>query len=1063
MKTSANCNSLTYDEIILGLDLGTNSVGWALVGLNKFKPSCIVDMGSRIFESVVNKSDYEKGQGETKAAERRGKRMARRLTTRRRRRKIRVFRRLQENKLLPEGESTTVLQSLDQELRAKYFAGEKKIPALEHTLPYYLRALALDQQLPLHEIGRAIYHLAQRRGFKSNRKTAKSDKDDGTIKSSIAELRQKITDQGARTLGEFFSKMDPTIERIRQKYTHRDMYETEFDAIISSQKQYYPHIFNETFTKQIKGDIFFQRPLKSAKGSVAFCSLEPKSRRAPIASLEAQKFRILHMVNSTAIISPHSGQSISLKPEQRAVIIAELEKGSLTFANAKKLLGMPRTAKFNWETGGEKKFKGHTVNETMSSIFGDGWFHISKDKQNEAIADLLSYQDDQALFKRAKNYWKLNDESAGKMSVSVLEEGYSAHSRKALQKLLPLMEEGQDYSTARKTVYPESFIAGTGLDILPQARTILTSLRNPVVERTLNEVRKIVNGIIKKYGKPYAITIELSRDLKTNRKQKQESIKRMRELEKQRKAAEQIIKESGISKPSRNDIEKYLLAEECGWSCPYTGMPISMKTLLIEPSFDVEHIIPFSRCMDNSFNNKTLCHHHENRNIKKNKTPFEAYHGTQKWEDILQRIAKFKYRGRYNQKLDRFKMANIENLDDFCSRQLNDTRYSSKLACKYLSVLYGGKSDSEHTMRIFTGNGRITSFLRGIWNLNTVLQGNGEDKRNDHRHHAIDALATALLTPKTIKALSESAARTEGNPSVQWRRLFSAMEEPWSGFLDEARTKINVIITSHRANHKVNGPLHEETIYSRPIKSNTGPALITIRKELSALSKDDINRIIDLRTKEIVINKLAEMNEDNPGKAFKEVCNHPVFATTPQGKTIPIHKVRISVNKNPQQLSSGSKERYILTGSNHHMEVFAVMDSNKNILKWDARAVSMLEARRRLVNKESVVQRNHGPNTKFLFTLTNSDIIELDSENSAHGKEFYKIRGITERADGAKVFDFCRINDARLKKAMQESDTEIGAKGGNRSIQFATPHSLSKRHCRKVTITPLGEVRRSNE
>src|SRR5207247_2916740 len=151
-----------------------------------------------------------------------------------------------------------------------------------------------------------------------------------------------------------------------------------------------------------------------------------------------------------------------------------------------------------------------------------------------------------------------------------------------------------------------------------------------------------------------------------------------------------IIASAGIKEPKPDDHRKFLLAEECHWQCPYTGRTISMNALFgPEPQFDIEHIIPFSRSLDNSFHNLTLCYVPENRSVKGNKTPHQAYSGDEaRYEAILDRVKKFAGERRtVSEKLKRFSMDDdqLENfLEEFRNRQLNDTAYASALAGKYL-------------------------------------------------------------------------------------------------------------------------------------------------------------------------------------------------------------------------------------------------------------------------------------------------------------------------------------------------------------------------------------------
>ncbi len=218
-------------------------------------------------------------------------------------------------------------------------------------------------------------------------------------------------------------------------------------------------------------------------------------------------------------------------------------------------------------------------------------------------------------------------------------------------------------------------------------------------------------------AKPYSIRIEMARELRKPRKEREAAAKRMRQNEKERIAMKALIlNEAGLTNPSRDDIERARLWEECGGICPYTGRTIEFSSLFgRESQFDVEHIIPLSRCVDDSFGNKTLCYHEENRHVKRNQTPWEAYCGDEeRWNDIIQRVKSWK--GGNAAKLRRFELKSTEELEGFAARQMNDTRYTTRLAVDLLKTLYGGlhvaEADGSTRQAIFASSGTVTATLR---------------------------------------------------------------------------------------------------------------------------------------------------------------------------------------------------------------------------------------------------------------------------------------------------------------------------------------------------------------
>jgi len=999
--------------MILGLDIGTNSVGWALIETdNEGKPCGIHAAGSRCFDAGLD-GDVGSGRGEPRNAKRRDARQARRQGWRRARRRKKLIGILKKHGLLPKNMGTNPeeihqsLIKLDAELKPNnVIDGDHRSNQL---LPYILRAKAANKKVELYELGRALYHLAHRRGFLSNRKESdKEDDETGAVKGGIKDLREAMESTDAKTLGAYFATLDPSDARIRQRWTGRQMYIDEFNLIMDEQQQH--HDINDENRKAIYKVIFDQRPLKSVAHLVGKCELEPTERRCMMALPIAQQFRMLSSVNNLFIEEDEYSQRPLTREERDTLINALTTEGDLTFAKirGKTILGLPRGTKFNLERGGEKRMCGDRTTSAMINIFGDIWNEMPEKDQDRVINDLRSYEKTDALRKRAKKEWKLEGEALQAFLDVRLEEGYGNISRKALMKLVPLLEEGTPYSTARKDEYPESFSADSPSEIIPTVDSFFPNLRNPVVSRSLSEVRRVVNAICKEFGKPDVIRIELARDLKQSQKHRRDATKKMRDRESERlKAKDRIIAETNIASPSRNDILKVMLMDECGGICPYTGRPFGMRDILSStPTMDIEHIIPFSRSLDDSFINKTLCDAQFNRNIKKNKTPWETSHGTDEWNKILNRVGKFKSQVRHL-KLKRFELDEVgeELIEEFASRQLNDTRYASKLAAKLVATLYGGTSDEDGTLRVQTCAGRATAYLRNGWELNGILDDGPRKTRNDHRHHAVDAVCIALCDAKSVKLIAKAAEQLE----ERHHKLLGNIQAPWNNFVPSIRQVIENIIVSHRVDCRLNGALHEETNYSVR-KQENGETLTKIRKPIEALSASEVNRIIDPRVKRVVIEAL----DGKPAKtAFKDRENHPRLETK-SGQSIPIHRVTVEISSH-KIVPVGSKgaPRNILPGSNHHMAVVAVLNDKGEEIKWEGHVVTRLEANQRKNRGETVIQRDwedteQGQQRKFKCSLRAGDTISIDHVERSG---IWLVCGVS-----GKLIQIRRNNDARLKK-----------------------------------------------
>lgn len=1038
------------ENLILGLDLGSNSIGWALVEAPRGKPRRVVKAGVRAFDAGVNLN--EKGEKGSKNFDRRMARGRRRLLHRRRRRMDKTLHELQRGGWLPKGE-----------LKDNAAAADADWEALLRLDPYELRSRALDVKLEPYEFGRAIYHLAKRRGFQSNRKSEpKKEEEEGIVNRAVGEIEEEMQATGARTYGEFLSKIDPHERRRRGpgRYTHRRWYVQEFDAIWKAQSAYYPEKLNDQYRKALEQAIFHQRPLKNQSHLIGRCELEsrngkgraPKGRfRAPRASLPAQRQRLLEMVNHALLESP-GGESLALSPEQRALLIETLEReGDLSMAKARRLLEVPRGWHFNHERGGKKAFFGNRTAAKLREIFSpERWDVMDEVEREQAVEDVLTFEKRDALERRAARPfiredrkirgWGLEPEAARALAALKPEPDFSRYSRQALEKLLPHLEDGMSHTEALNAAYPHRETAVRPLDVLPP----LGDIRNPIVQRTLAELRRVVNSIIRRYGKPNLIRIELSRDLKNPRRVREQIQSDINTRENERKkAAASVTEITGNPRPPREDIEKLLLWQECNQQCPYTGRMISQQDLLGDPpQVDFEHIIPFSRSLDNSFANKTLAFVGANRERKGNRTPWEAYgpiegdeRALQEWEDIIIRVKQFrpKYRAA---KLRRFLATNVELEEEFfanfTNRQLNDTRYASRRAAEYVAQLYG----AAWRKHVQVNQGRATAFLRGVWQLNGILNSDGIKTRDDHRHHAVDAVCVALSSPTTVRSLAEASkrGRTPGR--------FGEVALPWKGFVEEVRDHIFAIVVSHRVSRKVNGPLHKDTHYGM-IKPHRGAPepIAVLRKPVASLTDAEIRRrgIVDLAVRRAVMDKLDELGGDI--RAFKRTENHPILPGR-SGRSTPIHTVRVYQQVSPERIAGGSRERFVQLGGNHHLAIYEAEDREGHLV-WKGEVVSRLEAAKRSRRRDPIVRSMNGEGKRLLFSLVIGEAVELEWKGE-------RLLAIVQNLSGTPhpYYVFTRISDSRASKARRSEE-----------IRFQSDRSFQRSGCRKVAITPLGEVR----
>jgi CRISPR-associated endonuclease Csn1 len=361
---------------MLGLDVGATSLGWCVLQLdNNERPVKIDRIGVRIFSDGRNSNSQE-----PLAVTRRNARAMRKRRDRLLRRKKRLMNLLIEHGIWSEVEA------------------ERK--DLEKTVdPYEIRYKALDQKVTLAELGRALFHINQRRGFKSNRTTDKKEKDLGSLRTAIKELNNRIEKGNYRTIGEYLYKLNPfgihpskrQPLRIRvisegnkavyNFYANRELYEKEVDLLLKKQQVFHPQLTDELCNK-IKNVIFYQRPLKPPL--VGKCRFESGELRAPVASPLYQKFRFLQEMNILAPDDLKNGGSLT--PEQRALIKdMMLKQKSVKFDSIRKKLKTSIT--FNLEDERRKELNGDEVSAVLSkrTLFGRSGTTGTEDKKEELL------------------------------------------------------------------------------------------------------------------------------------------------------------------------------------------------------------------------------------------------------------------------------------------------------------------------------------------------------------------------------------------------------------------------------------------------------------------------------------------------------------------------------------------------------------------------------------------------------------------------------------------------------------------------------------------------------
>ncbi|MDP8222404.1 MAG: type II CRISPR RNA-guided endonuclease Cas9 [Candidatus Lernaella stagnicola] len=1032
-------------DYILGLDLGETSLGWAVIKVVDGQPAGLIDAGSRVFPPIVDRS-ANLSNPKIKNADRRMHRGARRVLARRVSRRESLQSALSDAGLLPESEKE----------RAQLFAAVN---------PYEARAKALDEKLPPHELGRALYHLAQHRGFKSNRKEESSDdKEQGKVAKEIGTLQALITEAACRTLGEFLwrlgrdsRRLEYGETRLRNRRFSRDMVEAEFDAVWQAQQAHHPALLTEKLRARLHNNIFFQRDFaisderraalpKRANAlrapQLKACSLIPDEKRCGAGEWIAQQFRIWKEVNNLRVMEGHHAER-PLTVEEAAKLVAGLiRQKKMTFGRMKTILGFAKDSHFNLEAGGRKDLDGNTVEAALATAFGKAWDALDEETKHERRS-LLTHEESPEKLAEVARQWGLDDEAAEKLAKFKPKGSYLRYSAKAMEILLPYVEAGlMEYDAIVQATedgkLPHSEETDP-VDRLPGP----PDLPNPNVMRCLHETRKVVNALLAMYGKPMRIVVELARDLKASGAEREAAVRRMRDNEKLNRQAREFFADHGNPEPSNTDLIRYRLWQEQECECPYSGRTITADHLLSHYNvLEIDHILPYSLSLDDSLQNKVLCFTDANRD-KGQRTPFQWKGGpdSEAYEEMITRVRRYYH---YNRgKLLKFQRAEID-VEEVIQQKLVDTRYASREVKTFLALLYP-PAERVGEKRVQASPGRVTAILRYLWGLNTILnpEGDNEKSRLDHRHHTVDAVVIACTERRFVKALSDAAKR-------ELRRDEMHVPPPWEGFRGEVERVLcrqvrtwNVdgreittegILVSHRAERKIGGALHEETSYG----PTADPKVFTSRVKVENLTGAMVARIRDKTIRRIVREHLLAQDIDpakktgvTPAKAWQTMPQLPVSAarrrkdpTLPE--SIPIRKVRVLKTIDRPLLMpgpDGEPYRAVITGSNHHMEIVEEIDA-KGRRKWVGIPVTMLEAARRARRaNEPIIQRDHGEKRKFVMSLCKGEAVFVETNG-----EFNPYR--VQKMDQQGRVWFRRLTDAgpvEQKKLLQKN---VGALSG---------------------------------
>ena len=942
----------------LALDLGTNSIGWCIYRLaidegstderERWRPIRIQRMGARIFSDGRNPKDLASLA------------MARRVARQQRRRRDRALRR--KGKLL---DALIELGLLPQDSVQR-----KALVALD---PYVLRAQALTVPLNPHHVGRALFHLARKRGFRSGRKDLTSeDKETGKVKTGIANLKARLAEAGCATVGAYLAQRhahrEPVLARPDASgeyaiYLARELVAEEFDAIWASQHPHNPNVFTAAAAARIRDIILYQRPLRPVEPGK--CFFEPDEFRALLAHPQSQRFRILQELANLRIEYAKFDVR-SLARDQRNMLLDLLTHGGsslkdggrvLTWAELRKLIRAPKGAPINLDTSGRKGLKADSVSIRLSdpTAVGPAWRDCGTAHQDRFLHVLrrIDRLDDLDVALRGQGFDVPVERLAAIFQVAArMEDEFGAVSLKALSKIVPQLEsEVIHYDEAvRRGGYRSHSDRYEGLlepnlpyygQCLPgyvQPRALPTAspeerqygrIPNPTVHVGLNQLRRIVNAIIKRYGHPKEIIVEVARELGMSGERRRELI---REQEQNRHRGERHADELarlGL-KNNRENRQRLQLFEEIaandplGAECIYSGERISQARLFSD-EIEIDHILPFSRSLDDGIGNKLLCVRRANRD-KKQQTPHEAFGaspGRYGWPDILARVERLVPR-----KARRFSEDAMEAFlrdRDFLDRHLTDTAYFSRVARDYLTAICPPN-------RIWVSTGKLTAMVRAKLGLNRILSSTGNKERNDHRHHAVDAAVIGICDRRVIRAVATAAARAESNG--EWR-LVQGIDPPWPGFFEDVRATVDRVIVSHKPEHGLDGGLHNETSYGLVEgPDQKGRSLVAHRIVVTDLkSRADAEKMLDDGP---LKQQLVELLSANSGTALKQALAEFIRKSG-------VKRVRVAERLSVQEIQNPNRAAPKLVKPDGN---YCYLVQRKESSGWGGSAVTRLTATR---------------------------------------------------------------------------------------------------------------------
>lgn len=926
-----------HENCIFGLDIGIASVGWCVLGESR-----IIDLGVRCFDKAETAKE-----GDSLNLVRRMARLMRRRLRRRAWRLTKLARLLKREGLIDDAHLFQKQQPFSESL-------------------WQLRVAGLSRQLGNEEWVRVIYHLCKHRGFhwisRAEEKKAEADSksEGGKVKQGLAGTAKLMKEKGYRSAAEMVLAEFPDAQRNKQgdygKALSRVLLSEELTLLFRRQRELGNPRAGAKLEAAIlgagdrKSGLFWaQKPALAGNDLLKMlgkCTFEKQEYRAPKASFTAERHVWLTRLNNLRIVI--DGRTRPLNEEERriALPLPYQQAGDFSYKQLRSALvktgALPdsfRFASFSYAQQPDGKAKGPetailvklpawqelrlTLKKAGLETEWQGMAGAATDGRPElldSIAWVLSvFKDDEEVIAELR---KLPLPTPDKMVDALLDirfDKFHALSLKALRQIVPHMEAGLRYDEACAQAgyhhsqlhkvgegehkYLPPFYSGRDKDGRMVFSEDMGIPRNPVVLRALNQARKVVNALIRHYGSPDAVHIEMARDLSRPIDERRKVEKEQSEYRDRNDKDKALFAEQFGQPPKGVEFEKWRLYREQQGKCAYSLEPIDLTRLLEAGYVEVDHALPYSRSYDDSKNNKVLALAKENRD-KGNCTPYEYLCGAEnnpRWLRFAAYVESNKaYRLAKRSRLLR-KDFGSEEAEEFRERNLNDTRYICKFFKNYveshLQLAAGSKSK-----RCVVLSGQLTSFLRARWGLIKV-------RSDNDRHHALDAAVVAACSHSMVKRLADYSRRKEldavregfADPetgeiinSAMFQQLREHFPDPWPHFRDELIARLNIddpallraemerlgnysaealntlrsLFVSRAPQRRNGGAAHKDTIYGQPerLKDQGG---VTQKVPLSGLTLKDIDKLIDPHRNEKLYAAIRSRLEAHGGKGDK--------------------------------------------------------------------------------------------------------------------------------------------------------------------------------------------------